>query len=448
MAYDDLRRVRRSRHERRVLFLALLAGAPGTALGLLLLWGGDFQPRLQWTLTLIVGALWLGFAWAVRERVIRPLQTLSNMLAALREGDYSMRARGARVDDPLGLAMFEANTLGETLRRQRLGAVEATELLGRVMDGIEVAIFAFDEDDRLRLVNRAAQRLLAKPAERLLGRRADELGLSECLAGTTPRTLEAVFPGSVGRWEMRRSDFRQDGRPHRLIFLSDLSRALREEERQAWKRLIRVLGHEINNSLAPIKSMAGSLRQLVSRQPKPSDWQDDLRQGLNVIADRSEVLSRFMQSYARLARLPPPELEEMEVGPWVRRVAELETRIGVRVRPGPDTTIRADGDQLEQLLINLVANAADAALETDGGVEVTWRVNGTQLEVRVLDDGPGITETTNLFVPFYTTKPGGSGIGLVLSRQIAEAHGGALTLENRPEARGCVARLRLPVQPP
>ncbi|HYH46249.1 MAG TPA: ATP-binding protein, partial [Thermoanaerobaculia bacterium] len=316
----------------------------------------------------------------------------------------------------------------------------------------EVAIFALDHQARLQLVNRAGTRLLTVPdshqagrPERLLGRSAAELGLADCLEGDEARTLERSFPGGSGRWALRRSSFREEGAPHTLLVLSDLSQTLREEERQAWKRLLRVLGHELNNSLAPIRSMAGTLLRLLEREPPPADWRDDMRQGLSVIGDRAEALSRFMAAYARLARLPAPRPAPLALAPLIQRVAALETRLAVDLEPGPPVTVEADADQLEQLLINLVRNAADAALETDGGVAVGWRVAGDWVEVRVDDEGPGIGNVENLFVPFYTTKPGGSGIGLALSRQIAEAHGGTLTLENRPGGPGCEAVLRLPV---
>ena len=259
--------------------------------------------------------------------------------------------------------------------------------------------------------------------------------------------LDLALPGGAGRFESRGSTFRQGGLPHRLLVLANVSRALREEERQAWQRLIRVLGHELNNSLAPIKSIAGSLESLLARKARPADLDEDMRRGLAVIAARSEALSRFMEAYSRLARLPPPQLQPVDVGQLVRRVAGLETRLAVDVQEGPETGVRADPDQLEQLLINLLRNATDASLETGGGVEVGWtrpRRRPSYIEVWVQDEGPGLPNTTNLFVPFFTTKPQGSGIGLVLSRQIAEAHGGALTLENRSDRAGCVARLRLP----
>ena len=431
-------------HERRVLLLSLLSGLPAVAVALLLVWIGGYGTRVAWTVTLLVVGFWLAAVFALRERVVRPLQTLSNILASLREEDFSMRARGARSDDALGLALLEVNELGRTLREQRLGALEATALLSRVMEEIDVAIFAFDAERRLRLVNHAGERLLAGTAERLLGRDAEALGLAECLEGEAPRVLDAGFPGGRGRWELRRGRFRQGGLPHQLLVLSDLSRALRDEEREATRRLVRVLGHEINNSLAPIKSVAESLQHLVVRQV-PADGAGDVARGLALIAGRAESLSRFMASYARLARLPPPRLQPLDVGSWVRRVAALERRLPVAIEPGPDLQLQADGDQLDQLLINLVDNAVDAALETGGTVTVGWRAENRFAEVWVTDEGPGLADTGNLFVPFFTTKPEGSGIGLALSRQIAEAHGGTLSLRNRGEGEGAEARLRLPI---
>src|SRR3989475_3669505 len=432
-------------HERRILLMAVTAGLPGSLVALIFLWTGDHTPKMEWTLTVLIVGLWCGFALAVRRRVVFPLQTVSNLLAALREGDYSIRGRHSVAGDALGEVMTEVNALGETLREQRLGALEATTLLRTVMAEIDVAIFAFDHQRRLRLVNRAGERLLAQTSERLLGRGAEELGLQECLEGDAARTLQASFPGGIGRWGMRRGAFREHGLPHQLLVLTDLSTALREEERLAWQRLLRVLGHELNNSLAPIRSIAGSLNTLLSREPRPPDWQDDMRRGLAVIAGRSEALSRFMEAYSRLARLPQPRFQSVDVESWIRRNVGMETRLEVALAPGPALRIPGDPDQLDQLLINLLRNAADAALENGGGVQIGWRKNGKSVEVRIDDEGPGLSGTTNLFVPFFTTKPGGSGIGLALSRQIAEAHGGALTLENRADGPGCQARLKLPL---
>jgi len=432
-------------HERYVFRLALAGGLPAVVVCLALLVHGNYSGKVQWTLGVLVVATWLIVAALLRERVVRPLQTLSNLLGALREGDYSIRARGADREDALGLAFLEANVLGETLRSQRLGALEASTLLRTVMGEIDVAVYAFDHQQRLRLVNRAGARVLDQVEERLLGRTAEQLGLLEPLHGETPRAMDITLPGARGRWEIRRSTFRQDGKPHTLLVLADLSKTLREEELKAWQRLVRVLSHEINNSLAPIKSLAGSLQAILDRQPRPDDADDDLQRGLNVIAGRADALVRFMSSYARLARLPNPQRNPVDVSAWVRRVAALETRLPVNVAAGPPIAIRADGDQLDQLLINLVRNAVDASLQTHGGVTLAWSRNNGMLEVRVEDEGPGIESGANLFVPFFTTKPEGSGIGLVLSRQIAEAHGGTVTVENRRDGPGTVASVRLPI---
>ena len=431
-------------HEGRVVLLSLLAGLPGSATALWILWTRNFEPRTSWTLTILILGAWFGCAMAVRERVVFPLQTLSNLLGALREGDFSVRGRSPRPDDALGEVMREVNTLGSTLREQRLGALEATTLLRTVMREIDVAIFAFDERQRLRLVNRAGERLLDKPPEQLLGATAEELNLLTCLEGPAQSTLQAVFPGGAGRWGMRRTRIRERGLPLELVVISDLTQALSEQELLAWQRLVRVLGHELNNSLAPIKSIAGSLVSILNRDPMPDDWRDDMKRGLTVITSRSESLSRFIGAYARLAKLPRPQLQPLDVSACVGRAVSFETRLEVKVLGGPEMTVQADPDQLEQVLINLLRNAADASLTTNGGVGIGWRRDGSMMEIWIRDDGPGLSSTANLFVPFFTTKPGGSGIGLVLSRQIAEGHGGALMLENRTDGPGCLARLRLP----
>jgi two-component system, NtrC family, nitrogen regulation sensor histidine kinase NtrY len=432
-------------HERRMMLLALGAGLPGAAIALVLLWTGHFTGPTKWTLTVLVALVWWGCAAAVHERVASPLRTLSNLLEAMREGDYSIRARAGLREDALGEVMLQVNAMGATLRAQRLGALEATTLLRKVMEEIDVAVFAFDGNRRLRLVNRAGERLLARPAERMLNDRAEALGLGEYLEGGETQTVQRTFPAGSGRWGVHRSLFREGGLPHQLLVVTDLTRALREEELQAWQRLVRVLGHELNNSLAPIKSIAGSLESTLRRNNGGGEeWREDALRGLSIIGSRSESLSRFLGAYARLARLPRPQLALVEVGAWIRHAAGMELRLPVAVRMGPESWIQGDRDQLEQLLINLLRNAVDASLETGGAVVVSWRRAGPQLEVVVEDEGPGLPNTANLFVPFFTTKPGGSGIGLVLSRQIAEAHGGSLDLCNRTPGPGCEARLRLP----
>ncbi len=431
--------------DRRILFLATVGGLPAVLVAEWVIWRMEWPLPVRLVLVLLLVGVWLGCALAAQRSLVNPLHTLANLLTGIRQGDFSLRARGADTRDPLGAVFLEYNELGEALLAQHVSALEATALLRRIMEEIDVAVFAFDAEERLQLVNRAGERLLGQPEERMLGHTAQHLGLAEARALPPGRTLDATFGGSPGRWQVRRGTFRQGGRPMELMVISDLTRTLREEERLVWQRLVRVLSHEINNSLAPIQSLAGTLTSLLDREPRPQDAETDLRRGLDVIGTRAESLNRFMASYARLARLPPPVPGEVVVSHWVERVVGLEPGAAVTIVPGPDVLIRGDGDQLDQLLINLLKNAIEA-VQGRGAVEVGWRLLDSRLvEVWVRDDGPGIPASANLFVPFFTTKPGGTGIGLALSRQIAEAHEGSLVLTNRGDAPGALARVRLPV---
>lgn len=432
-------------HENRIWIYCLCAGAPAVAFTLYVLLTAGYESKVQWTVGSVVVLAWWTMAWAARERVVSPLRTLANLLEAMREGDYSIRGRSAGEDSALGEVFHQANAMAATLRSQRLGAVEATTLLLKVMEEIDVAVFTFDSAFRLKLVNRAGSRLLASDAQFLLGLNAMELGLGGLLEGDVRRTEAHSFPGATGRWEIRRSAFRENGLPHTLLVVSDLTKALREEELQAWQRLVRVLGHELNNSLTPIKSLAGSLRRMASRTDGSAQDRDDMLAGLSIIESRSDSLSRFIGAYSRLAKMPRPSLGDMHVETVLRRAVAMELRMKVIVKRGPDVRLCADADQIEQILINLIRNAVDAAESTGGEVEADWSTGSGRLRVAVRDTGPGLSGTNNLFVPFFTTKPGGSGIGLVLSRQIAEAHGGTLELINRGDRTGCEAVLTLPL---
>ncbi|PIV32987.1 MAG: histidine kinase [Lysobacterales bacterium CG02_land_8_20_14_3_00_62_12] len=436
-----------ARFEQRLLWDVALALLPSLLVIAWLLWQRPELGAGLWMAVGLAALLTLGLVARLRERVVFPLYTLSNLLEALREGDYSLRGSRAQRGDAIGDVVWEVNALSQTLREQRLRVEESSALLGKIIAAIDIAMFSFDHRQQLHLINAAGERLLRVRAADVAGSSAAALGLHDCLQIAQAAVVRRAFPGGSGSFDVRRFRFRQSGLPCDLLVITDLSRALREEERQTWQRLIRVLGHELNNSLAPIKSMAATLADLTARPQLPGDWREDVQGGLRVIGDRAEALNRFMTGYAALARLPPPRLRLVELAPLLTRVARLEQRLPVALHAGPALVCSLDPDQLEQALINLLGNAADAALPQRGGVQLRWLQEPGRLHIEVIDEGLGLSGSDNLFVPFFTTKPGGSGIGLVLARQIVEAHGGSLQLRNREDRSGCIARIELPLTP-
>ncbi len=430
--------------ERSVGWLVLLGGAPAVVAALIYLFKTADTPEVRWTLVVLILGVWWAAAASARQLAMRSLTLLANLLGALREGDYSIRGPGTRPGSSMALVMREVNDLGSTLQRQRTEAVESSALLTHVMEEIGVAVFTFDPANHVLLVNKAAEELVGGQAASRVGQPANAIGFDEYLTGEPRRLVDRVFGGKRGRYEVRRAVFYRDGRPHHLVVLSDLSQALREQEQAAWQRIVRVLSHEINNSLTPIKSIAHSLHRIVTRAPEFPRGAE-VQQGLSLIEERSGALGRFLRSYAQLARLPKPNPKPLEIGDLVTRIVDLEKRQRVTVEPSPAIKLVADSDQLEQLLINVLRNAVDAAQETDGRVSIGWKRSGDWFELHIDDEGKGLSDTSNLFVPFFTTKPSGSGIGLALSRQIAEAHGGTMALENRTPKAGCRATLRLPM---
>ena len=438
-------RARRERRStiRRAWLLCLLLALPA------LVFTGAFLDEHQVSvtsavlLTIAVLVYLAAVTSTLIENLIRPLQTLSNVVASLREGDYSFRARGAGAHDALGELSAEINALADLLQRQRVRSLEATALLARVLEVMHTPLFAFDRKNLLQLVNDAGLELLGLPHARCFGRSAQELGLEGLLRA--PDQSVHSFAGRPARWMLRKAVFRQEGAPHTLLLLDDVSVPLQEEEQVAWKRLIRVLGHELSNSLAPIKSIAGSLRARAEQLTSDAAVVNDFRRGLGVVESRADALHRFVQSYRRLAQLPPPRMCDVDVAELLERVVLLERRVPIRVDAGPAVVMRADPDQLEQMLINLFANAADASLANGAQpVHATWKVAGASVQLIIEDSGLGIANPENLFVPFYTTKQAGSGVGLALAQQIARGHGGEIQLVNREDSEGARAIVRLP----
>lgn len=432
--------------EGRLRLLALILACSGMLIACGLLIAMHASGTLWFSLLALWGLAALIVGGALVDHVVRPLQTLSNVVSALRENDYAFRARGAATDDAMGELAIEVNALADMLQDQRAGALEAAALLRRVVSAMDAPVLAFDPEGRLRLMNPAAERVFTLPPHTSVGAPAEQLGLTAVLSEADEGIIELEHDGRGTRWMVHRSSFRQRGVPHTLLLLSDVSAALREEERQAWRRLIRVLGHEINNSLAPIKSIAGSLRSQVLGNVATDE---DLDRGLHIVESRAESLQRFVQAYRQLAQLPLPRLQKTPLAPLLERTLALEQRLQAELDRGPDLTLTVDPDQLEQMLINLVRNAVEAALTARTRrprVRVGWQVMADSVVIEIDDNGPGIANESNLFVPFYTTKTGGTGVGLALARQIVEAHAGSVTLTNR-RIGGARATVTLPLDP-
>lgn len=444
-------RRRRFGFELRLLWSVLLAGFPATVLGLIVLWRTPYSRDHQLEGTVLLLVCWLGMSISTRNAVVRSIQVLSNVIAAVREEDFSFRATETVPGDAFGELAIEINGLARALEEERLCNTETANMLRKIMDEAGAAIFTFSPDRRLQLINRAGMAFLAKPEEQVVGRSADELGIANLMDVSISDTISRSVSGIERRWIVRQTHFRQGGVPHLLLLLSEASEALKAEERQAWQRIIRVLGHEINNSLAPIKSIAHTLARQSSGSLPQEGMRENLQRGLAVIEDRAESLNRFLQGYARLAKLPAPSKGAIAFDDLVAHIVSLETRLQVRVLAGPRIYINVDADQIEQAIINLIGNAVDAVLlsKVESSIEkdavtMSWAVEGNDLEFWIRDRAHGLIDTQNLFVPFYTTKLGGSGIGLILSRQIIEAHSGSLKLRNCTDHPGCEVQVRLP----
>ena len=428
----------------RIIILAMLGGLPALIVAFSLLDGLDVFPSVRRLIVIVLLACWGGFAFIVYRETIEPMRSIANLLEALRGGDYAVRGRHGRKGDALGDIVLESNRLGATLRAQRFEAIEASALLNKVLAEIDVAVLAFDGEQHIRLANRAAGALLKRHPDALFGLTAEEVGMAGLVEGAPVTSETHSFPGRAGRWQIMRESFREAGRQFQLLVITDLSQALREEERRAWRRLIRVIWHELNNSLAPIKSVIETSRDALYAGPPEKTEREELAHNLALVAERAESLRRFLSRYSELARLPDPTLADCNVETLLRQVAAVQSPGRVQVAVEPDLVARGDADQLQQALINLVRNAVEA---TDAGSEpVRLRAvrDGDSVVFEVEDSGPGVANPDNLFVPFFTTKPGGSGIGLVLARQVAEGHGGTLSLQNRIDRSGCLARLVIP----
>jgi nitrogen fixation/metabolism regulation signal transduction histidine kinase len=323
-----------------------------------------------------------------------------------------------------------------------MASEEAYRLLDKTIAHINVAIFAFDANNKVKLVNPAAGRLFSCEFQQLFGQSSTNLLLNDFLTGEQSQLIEHTFPGGSGRWQIRLDSYRDKGIQGKLLFITDLKTVLREEELKAWKNLIKVISHEVNNSLYPISSMSQTLNTLVNRKTLAEDWQEDISEGLAVISERANSLTDFIKRYAKVAKLPEPNKQLFTMSQLLAHTAIIpanRTDIVIDDNSEQAMELYADLSMFEQVIINLLKNA----LEAGAPVGLSWGENKSSQWLHITDHGKGIKNPANLFVPFYSTKPQGSGIGLVLCQQIIEKHQGSITIENRTEG-GCLVSINLP----
>jgi two-component system nitrogen regulation sensor histidine kinase NtrY len=428
-----------------VLWLGAIV-TPLIVSGAVLVFRGDLSMLIRGTVFGTGLSLSLAIGWIGGSRLVTTLGTIFDLLFALREGDYSIRGRVRPGRDLLQGVVAEVNLLTDDLRSGRRKRTETSRFLGKTLVALHSAVFVLDDKDCLTFINPAARRLIGAERAAVIGRDVNSLGLAGPLAAADGAILSYRFPSTSGRWAVRRAVWYSEGREHTMLMLHDLSAALSEEERRAWQRLIRVLSHELNNSLAPIGSLAGSLATLLNAGDRAA-VDEELRLGLEVIGRRAHSLTRFLAGYGRLARLPPLQPRPFRLDAALRRFARLEQRKTVDVTGRAAVTIDGDEDQLGQAFINLMRNAVEATQDTGGGVRVDWRIEGEHVRVTIEDEGIGLPPSDGLFVPFFTTKPEGSGIGLTLTRLVIEAHAGTVELAARCDGQGVVATVRLPLRP-
>ncbi|NKB70937.1 MAG: PAS domain S-box protein [Candidatus Latescibacteria bacterium] len=436
---------RRGQGENWLLKAVLIGILPLAVLALFLAWNSPYSPAVRWTLVAVIAVLALWCPLFIYDRFTYILRSIANLLLSLKEEDYSVRLKLPGGVDALGGVVDSVNELRDLLHRERTGAAETGALLAKVMERIDVALMAFDRDGRLKLANDGALRLLGVGREECLERDAGDLGLAACLEGADEQVVR--LPGTAGerQWQLKRTTFRERGRWRTLLILADLTEPLRQQELAAWQRLVRVLRHEISNSLAPIQSYAQNMRWVLRQEQRDVDWEAGFAEGLEVILGRVAALDRMMAAYRGLTGLPTPQRVPVPVAQMVQAAVHQQADWVVEVVGGPPVQVLGDRGMLDQILVNLLKNAVEAASETNGQVRVGWQTGGEgMVYIWIEDEGPGLAGGDNLFVPFFTTKAEGSGIGLALSRQIVEAHGGRLQLDNRRDGPGCRALVGLP----
>lgn len=408
----------------------------------LLIFFGDYSWLLIITIFLAVilsGCMGVVF---VNRSIKNYLLTLANLVEGIRHNDFSFRLSLVDKSGATEELSREINLLVESLQQKQLAYVESNIALDKLIEQIDIPVLVIDASGAVKNSNHFAAKLFNYEREEVIGLSVEQLKIEAFLKLSSGTIIEHQFPTQGGRWEIKSKVILSSGKKYQLLVISDISRALRLEERNAWSRIVRVIGHELNNSLTSISSLAETLLLQLNRQAESTKL-SNVDKGLKMIVERGESLQRFMNAYASIAKLPPPSFDDIRLQELLRKVTSLYSD-RVVLEDGKDMVLCGDPDQLQAALINLIKNALEVEAEFS---EVVVRSNSKYqgVAIQIIDNGPGVANLENLFVPFYTTKNDGSGIGLILSREIAEAHGGSLNLFNRADSSGSIAEIWLPI---
>jgi nitrogen fixation/metabolism regulation signal transduction histidine kinase len=428
----------------RVLLVFALATLPALVLAVLWVLDSELDDYARMLIIFLLVA-WTGFLVMASHRSISShLRSIDNLLEALETEDYSLRATDQYGTDELGSVYARVNKLAESMQYKRVAESELHFLLEKVIEQIDVAIVVFDSQLAISMLNPRCCELLAKSPAELVG---TPLAESEFTRLPWKDTLvDYEFPGASGKWKITWQEYREQGRPGRILYISDLQTVLAEQELKTWKNLIRVIAHEVNNSLAPISSISQSLISLIEPANMPAEWRAKVVSVLEVIGQRSESLKTFISQYAQIARLPEPNMTEVSLQSLFKKATSMFEGQQFEIKGLADSTpAYGDALQLEQLLINILKNAVESQQGKAGTIEIEVGSTSKFLILTIRDEGMGISNPENLFTPFYTTKDGGSGVGLTLCRQILAMHGGDISLRNRADTQGAEATIRLPL---
>lgn len=433
--------------EAQLTLLLLCSSAPLLSILVLVMVFAGVSIWLILLTALIGGAAVVYVGYRIYQMSVHQFRHLSSLLDAIIQGDYSLRARRGKSGGALDELVVSINGLASRLSRQRSESAESQWLLRTVIEHIDVAIVALSEENKISFINPAARKLLlleeTDPDSKLL----DQLAFVQTFSSGCHQVIELSLGHQQGRFNVHVEEFRKSGIQHKLLFITDVRTLLRSEERKAWQSLVRVISHEINNSLSPIASISQTLSRMISRRNIEAEIGEDLIEGLTIIGERAQGLSHFVESYKQLAKLPEPKKRIISILKLFDKICVLFKNQPIVIETEEDVDLLIDPVQFEQVLINLFKNAVEAMSQMNPGgvISVRWQVVDRIFRLVVCDQGGGIGNPENLFVPFYSTKKHGSGIGLVLCRQIIEAHDGRLSIVNRSDSPGCCATVEIPI---